>query len=212
LKCGALFCDLSAAFDKLDTELLVKKLEVLGAAGNMTTWVRSYLTGQRQRVDWDGCSSKMIDIIVGSPQGSVISPLLFLIMDCNLKECLSEGSAVTFVDDTTCYAMAPTHEEVRRLLVGSEEEILPANPEKTQCMMFGRGQEEAITVGDVQVSESTEGVLLGITFNKSLSWKNNLDKLESELRKRVSILRRMTWQLPRDLVIKMIEPIFSAKL
>jgi hypothetical protein len=40
LKCGALFFDLSAAFDTLDTELLVKKLEVLGAAGNMTTWVR----------------------------------------------------------------------------------------------------------------------------------------------------------------------------
>jgi hypothetical protein len=45
LKCGALFFDLSAAFDTLDTELLVKKLEVLGEAGNMTTWVRSYLTG-----------------------------------------------------------------------------------------------------------------------------------------------------------------------
>jgi hypothetical protein len=37
LKCGALFFELSVAFDTLDTELLVKKLEVLGAAGNMTT-------------------------------------------------------------------------------------------------------------------------------------------------------------------------------
>jgi hypothetical protein len=64
-----LFFDLSAAFDTIDTELLVKKLEVLGAASNMTTWVRSYLTGRRQRVDWDGCSSEMIDITVVSPQG-----------------------------------------------------------------------------------------------------------------------------------------------
>jgi hypothetical protein len=137
-----------------------------------------------------------------------------------LEEWLSEGSAVTFADDTTCYAMAPTHEEVRRILVKSAEEILTfmkasmlsANPEKTKFIMFGRGREEPITVGDVQVSESTEEVLLGITFNKSLSWKSHLDKLESELRKRVGILRRMTWQLPRDLVIKMIEPIFTAKL
>jgi hypothetical protein len=36
--------------------------------------------------------------------------------------------------------------------------------------------------------------------------------VESELKKRVGILRRMTWQLPRDLVIKMIEPIFTGKL
>jgi hypothetical protein len=63
----------------------------------------------------------MIDITVGSPQGSVISPLLFLIMTCDLEERLSEGSAVTFADDTTCYAMAPTHEEVRRILVKSAE-------------------------------------------------------------------------------------------
>jgi hypothetical protein len=116
--------------------------------------------------------------------------------------------------------MTPTHEEVRRILVGSAEEILTfmkasmlsANPEKTKCMMFGRGREEPIAVGDVQVSESTQEVLLGIKFNKSLSWKSHLDKLESELRKRVGILRKMTWQLPRDLVIKMIEPIFTAKL
>jgi hypothetical protein len=157
LKCGALFFDLSAAFDTIDTELLVKKLEVLGAAGNMTTWVRSYLTGRRQRVDLDGCSSEMIDITVGSPQGSLISPLLFLIMTCDLEEWLSEGSAVTLADDTTCYAMAPTNEEVRHILVGSAEEILifmkatmlSANPEKTKYLMFGRGQEEPITVGDV---------------------------------------------------------------
>jgi hypothetical protein len=73
--------------------------------------------------------------------------------------------------------MAPTHEEVRRILVGSAEEILTfmkastlsANPERTKFMMFGRRQEKPITLGDVQVSESTEEVLLGITFNKSLS-------------------------------------------
>jgi hypothetical protein len=55
-------------------------------------------------------------------------------------------------------------------------------------------------------------VLLVITFNKSLSWKSHLDKLESELRKRVGILTRMTWQLPQELVIKTIEPIITAKL
>jgi hypothetical protein len=75
-------------------------------------------------------------------------------MTCDLEEWLSEGSAVTFADDTTCYTMAPTQKEVRRILVGSAEEILTfmkvsmlsANPEKTKFMMFGHGQEEPITV------------------------------------------------------------------
>jgi hypothetical protein len=53
--------------------------------------------------------------------------------------------------------MAPTHEEVRRIPVGSAEailafmkwSILSANPEKTKFMMFSCGQEELITLGDV---------------------------------------------------------------
>jgi hypothetical protein len=200
MRCGALFFDLSAAFDTLDTELLVKKLEVLGAAENVLRWVGSYLTGRRQRVDWDGPSSKMISITAGSPQGSVISALLFLIMTCDLEEWLSEGMSITLAGDTTCYAVAQTREEVHHILEKSAKEILAfmkasmlsANPDKTKFLMFGRAREESITVGDVLVTESTQEELLGITFNKSLSWKSHLEKLEPELRKTVGILRRMT--------------------
>jgi hypothetical protein len=137
MRCGALFFDLLPAFDTLDTELLVTKLEMLGAAENVCRWVGSYLTGRRQRVDWDGSSSVMIIITVGSQQGSVISPLLFLIMTCNLEEWLSEGMSVTFADDTICYAVAQKREEVRHILEKSAKEILAfmrasmlsANPE-----------------------------------------------------------------------------------
>jgi hypothetical protein len=69
-----------------------------------------------------------------------------------------------------------------------------------------------LQLGDVPVTESTQEELLGITFNKSLSWKSHLEKLELGPRKRVGIHCRMSWQLARDLVLRMIEPIFTAKL
>jgi hypothetical protein len=78
-------------------------------------------------------------------------------MTCNLEEWLSEGSAVTFADDITSYAMAPNHEEVRHIFVRSAEEILTfmkattlsINPEKTKCLKFGCRREERITIGYV---------------------------------------------------------------
>jgi hypothetical protein len=46
-------------------------------------------------------------------------------------------------------------------------------------------------VGGDQIPESTEKVLLGLTFGKSFTWKSHIDKLVSELRKRVGVLQRM---------------------
>jgi len=62
------------------------------------------------------------------------------------------------------------------------------------------------------VEESKEETLLGITFNKRLSWKAHIDKLKPELLKRTAILRRLRMTLPSKTTSKMIEPIFTAKL
>ena len=51
VECGALFFDLSAAFDCIDASLLTKKLRVYGATASAVGWVSSYLEGREQRVD-----------------------------------------------------------------------------------------------------------------------------------------------------------------
>jgi len=220
LSCGALLFDLTAAFDTLDPSLLEAKLLIYGADWTVIKWIHSYLTGRSQVVDFNGHQSGLNDLKIGSPQGSVLSPLLFLVMVSDLEQWVTNASIVSYADDTTCYTMAPTKQEVRHKLEMCSKEVLSfmaasmlsANPEKTKFIMFGRKKEEPIKIGNVLVEESRQVELLGFHINKELSWSNHSTRLQSELKKRIGVIRRLSWKLPKDLTSRLIDPLFISKI
>ena len=84
LKIGGIFCDLQKAFDCMDHKILVNKLEFYGIEGKLKTLITSYLTGRYQKVTLNNntnnnSSSKWEMIKSGVPQGSILSPLFFLL-------------------------------------------------------------------------------------------------------------------------------------
>ena len=64
----------------------------------------------------------------------------------------------------------------------------------------------------VMIEEAQEETMLGITFNKRLTWKHHLERLEPVLRQRIGILKRLRMKLPRNIACQLIEPIFISKL
>lgn len=76
----AIFLDLSNAYDSTWHEAVLYKMAKLKIAGKILKWVHSFLKNRRMRVRIDGTSSEYAQLNIGVPQGSVISPLLFLIM------------------------------------------------------------------------------------------------------------------------------------
>ena len=74
-----IFLDLSKAFDTLDHEILLAKLNYYGIRNNSLNWFRSYLTDRFQYIDMNGTSSEILQLSTGVPQGSLLGPLLFLI-------------------------------------------------------------------------------------------------------------------------------------
>ena len=66
------FIDLKKAFDTVDHRILIKKLEHYGVRGAASDWLKSYLSNRKQFVDIDGCSSELLDVICGVPQGSIL--------------------------------------------------------------------------------------------------------------------------------------------
>ena len=106
---ACVFLDLSKAFDTLDPSILLKKMHNYGIRGNANSWFKSYLSNRRLRVrcgtdnDPELSYSSLYNVEYGTPQGSCLGPLLFLIFTNDLYRNLENCHAILFTDYTTVY-------------------------------------------------------------------------------------------------------------
>ena len=146
----ALFIDLSKAFDTVDHEVLLNKLDKYGIRGVANNWFRSYLTDRKMRVkctisSTGKCeSSKYRSVTYGAPQGSCLGPLIFLIFTNDLNNQIENSNSILFADDTTLYK---THRNLNYLKWCLEDDLtrlsdwfrankLTMNLDKTVCVLF----------------------------------------------------------------------------
>jgi len=112
---GSVFLDLSKAFDTVDHQLLLKKLNSLGLDNNSMDWLKSYLSAREQVVLIGNCLSCPKPISVGVPQGSILGPLLFIIYISDLPQCLRHCKMILYADDTLIYSSAKTAQDVETI-------------------------------------------------------------------------------------------------
>ena len=111
--CG-IFIDLQKAFDTINHEILLTKLDYYGFRGNIKNWFRSYLYERKQNVIINGFKSKSSIIKHGVPQGSVLGPVLFLLYINDLHKCIKHSTTYHFADDTNLLNITPDYKTLQR--------------------------------------------------------------------------------------------------
>ena len=90
----------TSAFDKVDHQIVIAKLSSLGIGGKLLDWIKSFLLDCMQHVVVNGFLSSPSHVKFGVPQGSVIGPLLFLILIGHIDADFHNSSLRLFADDT----------------------------------------------------------------------------------------------------------------
>ena len=118
---GALLTDLSKAFDCLDHELLIAKLNAYGFSLTALKLVHNYLSNRKQRTKINSTYSSLLEIIFGVPQGSILGPLLFNIFLIDLFFIIEDTDIASYADDNTPYVIADNIDGVIKSLEEASE-------------------------------------------------------------------------------------------
>ena len=99
------YLDFANAFDKVDHGILLHKVKDLGITGKLGQWFYHFLTNRKHFVRLPGGLSEDHPVISGVPQGTVLGPLLFIIMIADINRDVDSSKLISFADDTRVYRL-----------------------------------------------------------------------------------------------------------
>ena len=212
LKTGAVYLDLKKAFDSVDSETLLFKLQCLGIKDIEQTWFKNYVNNRQQCVAHNANNSDDLFVNCGVPQGSILGPTLFVLFINDLSTVVQTAKIVLYADDTVLLYAAESVEEIQHhlktdLTAASDwfkNNKLHLNIAKCKWTLFGtKNKLQKTPVCDITIDGSAlEHVdsykYLGLNLDKCLSWQDHIEKLCKKLRQRLGVLRRVRPYLDQE--------------
>ena len=198
--------DLKKAFDTVDHQILLRKLELYGVKDQALSLLNLYLSNRSQKCHMNGFLSSERMIRCGVPQGSILGPLFFLLYINDLPQCLSKTKPRLFADDTnltasgdsiTCLETAVNSDlgNLRKWLIANK---LCLNIAKTEFMLIGSKQmiksisnfQPNVVIENKQIKQVHECNTLWVTVDQHLSWKSNTENICWKITSGISALKR----------------------
>ena len=194
-----LFVDFSSAFNMIVPGTLVKKLSSV-VNPKLCQWLRDFMTNRVQQVRFGNVMSQARRLSTGTPQGCVLSPILYTLLTSDFS-CSTASSChvVKYADDTCIIGLITNNDEVAywdtvdKFVSWSEENSLVLNATKTHEMIFdyrkNGGTNNVPLYIDVQ--QVAECKYLGVVIDNKLKWDSNTKVILSKGNQRMYFLRKM---------------------
>ena len=209
---GALYIDLSKAFDTLSFEIILYKLKYYGVMGTELCLLTDYLTNRRQYVRFNNHNSDTTNISTGVPQGSILGPFIFSILINDLIHNSDKCKFIMYADDTTIYFNLEDFDpetlnndinsELEKISIWLKMNKLSLNTQKTKMMVFHRKQKHIkelnIAINGAKIDRVESFNFLGITIDEKLSWRHHVDIVKKKISKVIGILYRLKNTFPLE--------------
>ena len=204
--------DISKAFDRVWHLSLLSKLPSYGFSTSICSLIQSYLSNRSIAVTIDGSVSSTHNINSGVPQGSVLSPTLFLLFINDLLSCTA-NTIHSFADDSTLHSstsfqsppsphirtitrdnsISSINKDLERIASWGEANLVNFNKSKTQFQIVSLSSlpvDAAITFQDSIIQPTSSINMLGVQINSSLSWREHIVQISKTASKQMGILFR----------------------
>ena len=209
---GALYIDLKKAFDTVNHACLIDKLSLYGVENNELDWFCDYLFNRSQYVVYDSVKSESSKITHGVPQGSILGPLLFIILVNDIEPILRHCNLLMYADDTVLYCASKNINAIENMLnedanliakwFDENNLIFNLKKGKTESVIYGTTQKLSrnresvlININDQPVNQTNSYEYLGVTLDNKLLLREYVDNIYKRMSNRVKQLSQIRNQI-----------------
>ncbi|GLV33373.1 hypothetical protein CBL_20123 [Carabus blaptoides fortunei] len=205
----AAFLDLERACNKVWHAEIIVKLVALACPPHLLRAISGFLRNRTARVRVAQSSSPLFILHAGVPQGSILSPLLFIVYCWDLP-CPTDPNVhqQQYADDTVCWATSNDPEDANQKLQLQLAALeswmrrwrIKPNPSNTQLIQFKHRHKRpktqpTITLWETEVTSTNNAKYLGINFNATLYWCTDIHICLKQVRRRMNLIMSLRTRL-----------------
>ena len=205
---GAVFLDLRKAFDLVNHDILLQKLNLYLQNSHTVSLIESFLRGRTQKVFLNGQYSQQGHVDCGVPQGSILGPLLFCLFINDLPIHISNKNVICdlFADDSSVHTSSASIETIRSSLQQSLDDIyswcnnnqMVLHPKKSKSMLITSRQKHQLQPLALNLKLNTEAVeqvsshrVLGVVVDHELRWHIHIHNICKRISQNLYLLNKL---------------------
>ena len=214
----AAFIDIKKAFDSVNYMVLLNKLEKYGIRGKNLLWIKDYFNNRTQVTVCNNTTSNVAEMTCGTPQGSILGPLFFLLYVNDLKIEHNGVKTLLYADDTVLYVSGTNLRDIsiklqsslNNFILWSSKNKLTLNESKTKLMVFASNRKYKtlplmhlpIYANQERLRFVTSYKYLGVTLDHELNFNQHVKELKKSLSYKSYLLGILKHYVPTPIMLK----------